>query len=120
MKKKRDLNEIAMLEKAIKEKYGEEAIQTFKENWSDEEEQNYRLQLKSLLEKEQNYKNQDQKVEINGFLVDRKLLTKEGSRICPICGEYSFKAKDDVYQTKYGCCYRCFVINYEDKMSAGE
>ena len=46
MAKERDLNEIAKIEKAIKDKYGTEAIQNPKGSWSEEKEKRY-----------QNYKN---------------------------------------------------------------
>ena len=40
-KEKKDLNDIAAIEKAIKEKYGEEAIQNPKRHWDEEKEKKY-------------------------------------------------------------------------------
>ena len=48
---KRDLNEIAKLEKAIKEKYGEEAIQNPKGTWDKEKEDKYLEELKAFYER---------------------------------------------------------------------
>ena len=45
---KKDLNEIAKIEKAIKEKYGEEAIQNPKGSWSKEKEDKYLEELKAF------------------------------------------------------------------------
>ena len=49
--KKIDLNEIAKIEKAIKQKYGEEAIQNPKNSWSEEKERKYLENLKSFYER---------------------------------------------------------------------
>ena len=46
--KNRDLNEIAKLEKAIKEKYGEEAIQNPKGTWDKEKEDKYTALLEAI------------------------------------------------------------------------
>ena len=45
---KKDLNEIASIEKAIKEKYGEEAIQNPKKTWDEEKEKKYLQGLKEF------------------------------------------------------------------------
>ena len=48
---KRDLNEIAKIEKAIKEKYGEEAIQNPKGSWDQEKEAKYLEDLKAFYQR---------------------------------------------------------------------
>ena len=71
--KKKDLNEIAKIEKAIKEKYGEEAIQNPKGSWSKEKEDKYLEELKAFYER--NLRSKETKEE-NGFLVkSRKTKT---------------------------------------------
>ena len=45
--KKRDLNYIAAVEKAVKEKYGSLGIKNFRADWSPEHEQQYLDQLKN-------------------------------------------------------------------------
>ena len=49
--KKKDLNHIAKIEKAIKDKYGEEAIQNPRGSWNQEKEEKYLNDLKDFYEK---------------------------------------------------------------------
>jgi len=49
---KKDLNQIAAIEKAIKQKYGEEAIQNPKANWDEAKEKEYLEQLKKQYKKD--------------------------------------------------------------------
>ncbi len=44
----KDWNKLAAFEKAIRQKYGEEAIQNPKANWDDEKEKEYMRQQKEL------------------------------------------------------------------------
>jgi len=41
--------------------------------------------------------------------MDKKLLTKDNKAECPVCDDYSFSTRDDVYLNKWDCCYRCYV-----------
>ena len=50
--KKDKLNQIAGVERAIREKYGDEAIANPKANWDDEKEKDYLSQLKELSKKD--------------------------------------------------------------------
>jgi len=74
MPKKRDLNTIAELERAITKKYGEKAVQHPRSNWDENKEKEYLEQLKKLLEKEDKTKEKVEKVEKDGFLISKKLL----------------------------------------------
>ena len=106
---KKDLNYIAKVEKAIKEKYGEEAVQNPRKDWDDEKEAEYIEQLKALTEKRMNASRSKERVEINGILVSKKLINKESQRTCPVCRVYSFDMKDDVYMNKFDCCFKCYI-----------
>jgi Pyruvate/2-oxoacid:ferredoxin oxidoreductase delta subunit len=106
---KKDLNKIAAIEKAIKQKYGDETIQNPKANWDEAKEKEYLEQLKKQYKKDIKKKDQTQKVETNGFLVSKQLLNKDSSRNCPVCRVYSFELKDDLYMDKYECCHSCYV-----------
>ena len=106
---KEDSNHIAKVEKAIAQKYGKETIQNPKANWDEEKEKEYLEQLKKLSEKEQSIKEKSEKVESNGFFISKKLLIKDTERECPVCNKYSFKTMDDVYMTKFECCYNCYI-----------
>ncbi len=112
---KRDWNEIAKIEQAISKKYGSEAVQNPKGNWTDEKEAEYLQQIKRLTKKEAQLYDKDEKVEVNGILVPKKLLNKESNRTCPVCDTYSFDVRDDVYMNKYDCCRDCYVKHVEDR-----
>ena len=104
---KKDLNYIAKLERAISKKYGEK-------------EKEYLRQLKELEDARAN--SRSEKVEIQGFLAEKKLLNKETDRICDVCSTYSFNMKDDVYKIKYGACFKCyieFIENREERWKSG-
>lgn len=104
---------IAGIEKAIAEKYGSDAIVNPASLWNKEKETDYIEQQRSLPAHTDNDLNE--KVEVDGVLIPKKLLNRETNRTCPTCGEYSFSSKDDVYMTKYNCCYKCYIQWVEDR-----
>lgn len=113
---KKSLDEIAALEKAIKKKYGAEAIQDPRSDWDEDKEKQYLEQSKMARLKQEKVKAQKERVEINGVFVSRKLLSKEQeSRTCPVCKNYSFKQSDDVYMIKYECCFDCWVKHVQGR-----
>ncbi len=115
-KKKLDPNDLAKFEKAISKKYGPEAIENPRKHWNDEKEKSYQDQIKKLAEKERAFEEKDDKVELDGFLISKKLLNRErAKRVCSNCGGYSFKIEDDVYMNKFDCCYTCYVKWVEDR-----
>ena len=110
MKNNIDPNYVAKLEQAISEKYGEETIVNPRGNWDDEKEQIYQDQITKIREKEILLDELDQKVEVNGVLIPKKLFTRESqSRTCPVCSTYSFNLRDDVYMKKFECCHKCWI-----------
>ena len=117
--KKKDPDYIAKLEKAIADKYGKETITHPKADWDDEKEMEYLNELKT------NYRrlNEEQeKEEVNGVLISKELLNKKTNRSCPTCNSYSFKSRDDLYMTKFGCCFNCyiqFVEGREERWATG-
>ena len=115
MSKKMDLNDIARFEKAIAKKYGPEAIENPRKYWNDEKEKSYQAQIKEMAEKERQLEEKDDKVEQDGFLISKKLLTKEQNRICPVCDTFSFSLQDDVYMSKFECCKKCYIKWVEDR-----
>ena len=99
MKKDLDLNTIAKFEQAIAKKYGPEAIENPRKYWNDEKEKSYQDQIEK-----------DDKVEVDGFLISKKLLNKDTTRrTCPVCKTYSYKIRDDVFMNKFECCYNCYI-----------
>jgi hypothetical protein len=117
--KKTDPDYIAKLEKAIADKYGKETIAHPKADWDDEKEKEYLDELKT------NYRHlgeEQAKEEVNGVLISKELLNKNTYRSCPTCTSYSFKSRDDLYMTKFQCCYKCyiqFVEGREERWTSG-
>ena len=119
MAKKRDLNEIAKIEKAIKEKYGDEAIQNPKGLWDKEKEHKYLQDLKEFHERRKRNKKVE---EVEGFTIKTKKTAHSSPRTCPVCNSYSLSGKDDLYMTKFECCFECyiqFVEHREDRWKSG-
>ena len=115
MKKSKDPNYVVKVENAIAKKYGEETIQNPRGNWDEEKEKEYEEQLKKLAEKERITEDRDEKIEVDGILMSRKLLNRETNRSCPVCNKYSFESKDDVYMNKFDCCFQCYIQHVEDR-----
>jgi hypothetical protein len=108
---KKDLNYIAGLEKAIKQKYGEEAVQNPSSNWTPEKEKEYLQQLKENKIKELSA---DRVEEREGFLFSAKLIKKDSKNVCDVCSNI-LKQQDMLYETKYECCRNCYVQYVEDR-----
>ena len=109
MANKKDPNYVAKIEQAIEKKYGKKAIEHPRNNWTEEKEKKYLEQVKELADRERQKKEKSEKVEKDGFLISKKLLTKRSNRICQTCEIYSFDIKDDTFMNKYNCCYNCFI-----------
>jgi len=119
---KKDLNYIAGLEKAVKDKYGEEAVANPKANWDEQKEEQYKAQLEERIQKERKREEKLEKIEVNGILISKKLFNKESKRKCPVCGIYSFDSRDDVYMNKFQCCLKCYdryVEGREERWKSG-
>ena len=112
---KKDLNYIASVEKAIKEKYGEETIQNPASNWDEEKEKQYLKQMKELYSKSTKNGEWQDKVDVNGIKVTKKLLNKESLRTCPVCGSFPKKSMDDVCLLKFDCCSKCYIQYVEGR-----
>ena len=117
--KKTDPDYIAKLEKAIADKYGKETIAHPKADWDDEKAMEYLNELKT------NYRHlreEQEKEEVNGVLISKELLNRKTNRSCPTCNSYSFKSRDDLYMTKFSCCFNCyiqFVEGREERWATG-
>lgn len=110
--KKKDLNQIAKIEKAIKEKYGEEAIQNPKGSWDKEKEDKYLEELKAFYQRNLRAKKTE---EADGFLVKTRKSDNSVDRTCPVCSSYSFSGQDDLYMTKFDCCFNCYIQYVEGR-----
>ena len=112
---KKDPDHIARIEKAIREKYGEEAVQNPKGNWDEIKEKEYLEQMKEFYEKAKRNEESEEKVDINGIMISKKLLSREPLKNCPVCGSFPMKSMDDVCLVKFECCHRCYVQYVEDR-----
>ena len=113
--KKKDLNYIAGLEKAIKKKYGEEAIENPAKFWDKDKEKDYIQQLEEFVEKQKKSERADEVENVDGVLVSRKLLNKEGIFNCPTCSKKLKTINDDIYFTKFDCCEICYIKYVEGR-----
>ena len=102
----KDPNYAIKVEKAIAEKYGQEAVVNPKSQWDDDKEEQYLSELKSNYRHD---KSESEKADLNGVLISKELLNRESKRSCPTCNTYSFKSVDDLYMTKFGCCNKCYI-----------
>jgi hypothetical protein len=112
---KKDLNYIAALEKAISEKYGQEATANPKAFWSPEKEKEYIEQIKETYKKESLVEKTQEKVDLGGVLIAKKLINKNAKRQCEYCKKYSFNRDDDVYLTKFSSCQICYIKYFEGR-----
>ena len=104
----KDPHYVEKVEKAIAEKYGESAVQNPKANWTRTKELDYLKQIKKIAKKKQR-EVVSNKIEVNGVFLPMKLFTKETKRTCSLCNVYSFNVGDDLYMTKFDCCYNCWI-----------
>ena len=99
---KKDLNKIAKIEKAMSKKFGEESIVNPKSGWDDDKEKEYLEDLKEFYSEES--RQEEDKINKDGFFITRNLINKEINRVCPVCNTYSFSGRDDLYMNKFECC----------------
>lgn len=107
-----DPNKLLKLEKAIIQRWGEEAVKNPKTTWTIEKEKEYLSQIKALYEKE--YK-EPERIEVNGVCLPQRLFINENSKVCISCRDYSLKREDALYLFKYQCCYRCYLLKVEGR-----
>ncbi len=103
------------LENLIAKKYGHDAVKNPESGWDEDKEAVYLEKLKEFGEKFNENSDYKDKVEVGGVLVSKKLLTRESNRSCPVCKIYSFKVQDDIYMTKYSCCFNCYIKYVEHR-----
>ena len=112
--KNKDPNYAVKVEQAIAKKYGEETIVNPKSQWNNEKEKEYLSDLKDAYWNDDPTEDLD-KEEVYGVFIPSKLLNEESRRSCSTCNTYSFKIKDDVYMTKFGCCWMCYIQYIEGR-----
>jgi hypothetical protein len=111
----------AKLEKALKEKYGEDILDSpevdaeFKTEFIKQEQELYDKEISN--NKENTFENR------NGYLLNKRLIKKEIAN-CPYCDRYKlhFTLQDDYCLKKWGCCNIChdrYISGKEKKWLEG-
>jgi hypothetical protein len=113
--KNKDLNKIAAIEQAIAEKYGDETVQNPRANWDENKEKEYLDQMRALYEKTAQNETFQEKIDVNGIKVSKKLFNRDSLQRCPVCFSISKKAADDVCLVKFECCHLCYIKYIEDR-----
>lgn len=111
----KDLNKLAAIEKAISQKYGDEAIQNPRANWDEIKEKDYLQQMEELYQKTTKHESFQEKIDVNGIKVSKKLFNRDSLQRCPVCRSLARKAADDVCLLKYECCNTCYIQYVEDR-----
>ena len=111
----KDPNRIAAIEKAIAEKYGKETVENPRSKWNEEKEGEYLEQMSQLYSKIKRNEVRQEKIDINGIKVTKKLLNRESLKCCPVCGSFPKKSMDDVCLLKFDCCSTCYVQYVEGR-----
>jgi hypothetical protein len=111
----KNYDHIAAVEKAIAEKYGDDAIANPRANWDEEREKEYLEQMKEFYKKINKNEGYQEKIDINGIKVSKKLLNRESLKTCPVCGAFPKKSMDDVCFVKFGCCNKCYIQYVEGR-----
>ncbi len=112
-----DLERVAKVEKAIAEKYGEDASRDIRHFWDKEKELEYSRQIKEEYTKRNNLDRHKNEVEKEGFVLIRRKGESNHASQCPICDKFLSSADDDIYYNKFECCSGCFIQYVEDRES---
>ena len=110
-----DFDKLAAIEQAITKKYGKEAIQNPRANWDEIKEKEYLEQLRELYKKTNENERWQEKVDVNGIKVSKKLFNRDSLQHCSVCSSLARKVLDDVCLLKYDCCYKCYIQYIEDR-----
>jgi len=112
---KNDTNRIAAIEKAIKDKYGAETIQNPHANWDEDKEKKHIKEVDARVKKIRKREEHQEKVDINGIKISKKLLNSESLTSCPVCGIFPKISLDDVCFVKFECCHNCYIQYIEGR-----
>ena len=113
--KNKDPDKIAAIEQAIAKKYGDEAIQNPRANWDETKEKEYLSQMQELYKKTGENDKWQEKIDVNGIKVSKKLFNRDSLQRCPVCSSSMKKTVDDVCLLKFECCYKCYIQYVEDR-----
>ncbi len=112
---KKDPDYVASVEKAIKKKYGTEAIENPSKHWGPEKEKKYLQDLKDFVQKQKKHEQDHTMENVHGVLVSHKLLNKEAVCTCLQCNERLRTLDDEVYFAKFEACFNCYIQYIEGR-----
>ena len=116
MKPKRDLETLQQIEESIRKKFGEQALVDPRSSWNESKEKDFKNQLLDEQEKYLLSEKNEEKVEENGFLISKRLLTvSRNGEGCATCGKFFLNASDNIYLLKFECCQNCYVLHIEGR-----
>ena len=111
----KDFDKLAAIEQAISQKYGKEAIQNPRANWDETKEKEYLVQMRELYKKTDKNETFQEKIDVNGIKVSKKLFNRDSLQHCSVCSALARKVLDDVCFLKFDCCHKCYVKYVEDR-----
>ena len=111
----KDFDKLAAIEQAISQKYGKEAIQNPRANWDETKEKEYLEQMRELYKKTTKHESFQEKIDVNGIKVSKKLFNRDSLQHCSVCSSLARKVLDDVCFLKFDCCHKCYVKYVEDR-----
>lgn len=110
-----DIRKLEKFERAIKKKWGDEAVQNPRrfegaDKTTEEDRERY---LRKLYEKHK----EKEFVEEDGVKFQSEFLEQKDTslRFCEVCNELSFNTQDTLYIEKYGVCKQHFIEYVEDR-----
>ena len=115
-KPRRSLEQLGQIEHLLRQKYGEDAVVNPRQFWTEEKEEDFQKQLKESVENQQKIEENEDKVEKDGVLISKRLLTYKNSESCPVCEKYLTNTQDSVYLLKFKCCHQCYINYVEDRV----
>ena len=78
--------------------------------------QEYLEQMRELYKKTNENDKWQEKIDVNGIKVSKKLFNRDSLKCCPVCSElFPRKTADDVCFLKFDCCYKCYIQYVEDR-----
>ena len=78
-------------------------------------EKEYLEQLTALCDKRNQAEIWEEKIDIDGIKVSKKLLNRESLTNCPVCGNLPRISMDDVCLLKFGTCSKCYFKYVEGR-----
>ena len=112
-----DLERVAKVEKAIAEKYGEDASRDIRHFWDKEKELEYSRQIKEEYTKRTNLERHKKETEKEGFVLVQRKEGLDHTLQCPVCDKFFVSVHDDINYIKFECCFQCFVQHVEHRES---